>query len=172
MGKQTIRIGLIFDYNENWIGGTYYILNMIHAMNQLEDNKKPTLVIFCNKTAYFEKAKNTGYPFLELQIIPQNSKTTNRINTMSQMFLGRNLVGAKINDANVDLVFPYDRTMRFNNENVKKLFWIPDFQELHLPHLFLKRHLLLRNKSRSKIINKKGTELVERENAAYVEDAQ
>lgn len=167
MGKQRVRIGLVFDYNENWIGGTYYILNMIHAMNKLEDSKKPTLVIFSKKKAYYEKAKKTNYPYLESQIMPENSKLVNRINMVSQFTLGRNLLGNKIDDANVDVVFPYDSTMRFKNDGVKKIYWIPDFQELHLPELFLKRHLLLRKWTCNRIMGNKNHNLILSSESAF-----
>ncbi len=34
------RVGLVYSYNENWVAGSYYILNIIHALNTLEDKLK------------------------------------------------------------------------------------------------------------------------------------
>ena len=40
-----IKLGLLYSYNDNWIGGTYYILNMIRLFNRLPNYKKPTIYI-------------------------------------------------------------------------------------------------------------------------------
>ena len=39
------RVGFLFSYNENWIGGTYYLLNIINALNTLKDDKKPLVLL-------------------------------------------------------------------------------------------------------------------------------
>ena len=44
MGKR-VKIGLLFSYDEDWIGGTYYILNLIHSLKLIEIEKMPELVI-------------------------------------------------------------------------------------------------------------------------------
>lgn len=48
MAERT-RIGLIFSYDENWIGGAYYILNIVHALNTVNDIRKPHIVVLATK---------------------------------------------------------------------------------------------------------------------------
>ena len=50
------RIALIYQYNENWIGGTYYIENLVAALKLLEDAQQPLLYVFTDPKD-FEKLK-------------------------------------------------------------------------------------------------------------------
>ena len=47
------NITLIYQYNENWIGGTYYIQNIIKALNFLKDADKPELTIISKQGTSF-----------------------------------------------------------------------------------------------------------------------
>ncbi|MBK8350458.1 MAG: hypothetical protein IPL21_01785 [Saprospirales bacterium] len=59
------NIAIFFSYNEAWIGGTYYILSLIHALNTLTENKKPKLFIVCANDDEYKIIQKTNYPFLE-----------------------------------------------------------------------------------------------------------
>ena len=52
------RIGVRFSYNENWIAGSYYILNIIHALNTLDVDKKPIIVVLSENIDNFNIVKN------------------------------------------------------------------------------------------------------------------
>ena len=56
------KLALIFGYNEQWIGGTYYIINLIHALSILEDNLKPELIILSDEKDYQFLLKQIDYP--------------------------------------------------------------------------------------------------------------
>ena len=77
MGK-TARIGLFFSYNEEWIAGTYYILNIIKALKLLPSPDQPEIVIITKeKKHYTYVVKETAYPKLSYCIYPiQASKYT------------------------------------------------------------------------------------------------
>ena len=65
MGERS-RVGLLFSYNEEWIAGTYYVLNIIHALNALLDSEKPVIVVISEANKNFEIVKQeTNYPRLE-----------------------------------------------------------------------------------------------------------
>ncbi len=59
-----IRLGLIFTVDANWIGGTYYILNLISALGTLPADKQPFITILSKHKSDFAAAQKTGYPFL------------------------------------------------------------------------------------------------------------
>ena len=63
------RIGLIYNYSEEWIAGSYYILNIIKAVNKLDDHLKPSFYIFHNNTDLSELEK-INYPYLKCINLP------------------------------------------------------------------------------------------------------
>jgi hypothetical protein len=38
-------IGIIFNFSKGWLGGFYYYQNIIKALNFLDDDEKPAIVI-------------------------------------------------------------------------------------------------------------------------------
>lgn len=138
------NIALFFSYNEGWIGGTYYILSLIQALNQLPDDSKPNLIIVCNTDDEFALAEKTNYPYLvkhalqKLNLQLTSSFPERIINKISTVFLGKKILQKKqkLNyGATVDAAFPCPQTNTFSDVK-KSLFWIPDFQEYHLPEFF------------------------------------
>jgi len=148
------RVGLIFSYSENWIAGTYYILNIIHALNTLDDIEKPGLVILTETFENFSKVKTeTNYPYLEYTEFPfkkPNYSFFERVvNKLSRIILNKNLIFKKFKTPSLDFVYPN----QINNlsSNLKRINWIPDFQEDYLPHFFSQEEILRRKKNQKEI---------------------
>ncbi len=152
MGKRT-KLGLILTLDENWIGGTYYILNLIHALNTLNDEDKPHIVILSNLVSDFEMAKETGYPYLSYKN-PNHYKRNlfeKLINSFIRIFTRKNIIDKRINNKDIDFLFPaYDGDLFERISN--KIYWFPDFQHIRYPEYFDEQELVNRNKSLDKII--------------------
>ena len=52
-----LKIGIIYSYDENWIGGTYYLNNLCAALGKIEKEKQPEIVVFTNSKETFLKLK-------------------------------------------------------------------------------------------------------------------
>ena len=81
MGKR-IRLGLVYIWKNSWLGGKYYLENLLIALNTLTDEKKPWVNLYClDDATYKEFQKNTEYPYLEKNIvkITQNKKQVKAI---------------------------------------------------------------------------------------------
>lgn len=143
------RIGLIFSYNENWIAGAYYILNIVHALKVIDDSEKPIVVILSESFENFENLQNeTAYPFLEYVQYPfpkvRYSFTERAINKMSRLVLKKNKI-IKVNEKPLlDAVYPTQ--LKGLSDNLKKVNWIPDFQEDYFPQFFSEEEVLKRKK--------------------------
>lgn len=153
MGKRT-RVGILYVYNEKWIGGTYYILNLIRALNHVEDEKKPEIVLLTEEFSTVNEVKEaTQYPYLDYLQYPIRLGIVKR--GINKVFSS---VGVKpfsnvIKNPNIDLFYPkYPKNIR--SEKLKKIYWIPDFQEEHLPELFTESQLQNRRRIRSEIARK------------------
>ena len=151
---QRKRIALIFEIKKGWMGGTYYILNLINALNSLPDEEKPqiTLLVKC-KSDYRYAADYTAYPYLDYRTVLYSKNRLRLIKVINKLFwhiIGKNILTTIPFREKVDAIYPlFDTTQCIKGS--PNLMWIPDFQELHLPHLFSKKDLYNRN-SRAKRI--------------------
>ena len=138
------KIALFFSYNEGWIGGTYYILSLINALKNLPDDAKPVLIIVCSTDSEFLLTQQTNYPYLirhDFQKINLQLHSTlfeRAINKISEKILKRKVLQKKqlLNYPEfVDALFPCPQMNTFQDVRTS-VFWIPDFQEYHLPEFF------------------------------------
>lgn len=151
------RVGLIYFYNESWIAGAYYILNIIHALNYLKDSRKPILVILTDDKKLFEDIKKqTNYMYLEFVnypfLMPKHSLFERLINKLSRIVINKNVVNKIPEYPIVDFVYPYQ--IPIVSDNLKKVNWIPDFQEDYLPQYFSETELNQRKKNQKEVLAK------------------
>jgi glycosyltransferase involved in cell wall biosynthesis len=148
-------IGLVFSYNEDWIAGAYYILNIIHALNKLEEKDKPIITILSDNINNFNIVKEeTDYPYLDYSVYPFKEANFNLIekilNKLSTFFLKRKVIDKRKNIPKLDFVYP--RSLYLISDSLKKINWVPDFQEDYLPHLFSKEEIMKRKKFQKEIV--------------------
>ncbi|MBD8084301.1 glycosyltransferase [Chryseobacterium caseinilyticum] len=132
MGRR-FKVIINYNYDENWIGGTYYVENLIHALNLLSDEEQPALYIKSNNINATEILfKKTAYKYLTVHTTYSNlSKIKRALNKFCKQIFQRNIFSPF---EQYDLEFPGLFSEKENFKN--KLFWIPDFQEKHLPNFF------------------------------------
>jgi glycosyltransferase involved in cell wall biosynthesis len=151
------RIGIIYRYDENWIGGTYYIQNLIAALKELPKHEMFELVIFTeNDSQYFDLRNITQYPFMtQGSYVKRLSLAQRVINRISRVVSNRNLFS--VYNSDIDLIFPADNIKWFK-KNQSFLYWIPDFQDHYLPEFFSAEEIERRRMTREAII-KNGTNI-------------
>ncbi|MCF6243051.1 MAG: hypothetical protein L3J74_17135 [Bacteroidales bacterium] len=151
-----IKIGIPFSYNENWIGGTYYIINLIRATNLLEDKIKPEIIIFHTKNENLSLLKNLNYPYIKFNEY-KTWRNTNRlqrgINKISRIIIKKNIFDFRPTNRTIDVLFPANFSSYFELIPFKqKLFWIPDFQEHFLPQFFTNEEIIGRKNYQKKLV--------------------
>lgn len=148
MGKR-IKIALNYKYDENWIGGTYYIENLIHALNTLPNVTKPDLLILTSKEAYSRLNAKIDYPFLKYYTPYDNrSLATRLINKVWYKLFKSNRFKRNIK---VESIFPFSN--HIDSLTAKKnIYWIPDFQEHYLTSFFSEEEIQNRKTWQEKII--------------------
>jgi glycosyltransferase involved in cell wall biosynthesis len=129
------RIGLSYSYNENWIGGTYYIENLISALNTLDEELKPHLVLITNKRSDYKAAKNNlSYPYMSFALGTGETNFTARFaNKITNRLFKKTLFNQTIK--NLDAVFPYYKS-KAQSLAKNKIYWVADFQEHFAPEFF------------------------------------
>jgi glycosyltransferase involved in cell wall biosynthesis len=131
------RVALIYAYNENWIGGTYYIENLIAALGQLPDSRKPELLIFSREATDAERLQQAiYYPYWTFRQFERTLSFPERVaNKLTAVTLGRRFISPLY--ADIDIVFPLPTGWRHYFDRARHhLYWIPDFQEHYLPAFF------------------------------------
>ena len=69
-----IRVGLIYQYSENWIGGTYYIQNLVQALRSLPDELKPELNVITSTENEFQQINQLSYPYTKWTLPAKENK--------------------------------------------------------------------------------------------------
>ena len=147
---ERIKLGLFYQNYQNWAGGTYYVQNLLQALSILPDAEKPEVTILCDKQVdYQEISSICNYPFLKYQNINLSYNLFQKVNNkIYRLFFKKNLFEKR---PNLDVVFPLQGVefMYFTELCKHRLFWIPDFQEQHLPQFFNEKELDGRKSSRT-----------------------
>lgn len=141
------RIALIYSLKKEWIGGTYYILNLISALNTLRDEDKPTIVVVCNSGEDFEYVKEyTKYEFLEYF---EYDRCCNILVSLFNKILFKLFDRMPFRQSSLPLkiflLFPYNNPAMLSDKYAT-LSWIPDFQEIYYPQFFSRRDIVGRDK--------------------------
>jgi glycosyltransferase involved in cell wall biosynthesis len=145
------RIALSYTYNEGWIGGTYYIENLVQALNTISDAGKPHIVLLTNQKKDYEIAKqNIVYPYISFQLGSGESNLIHQLtNKITIRLFKKPVFNQKIKD--LDAVFPYYKCTQQSLVK-KKIYWISDFQEHFESGYFSEHYIESRKKSQLEII--------------------
>ncbi len=130
------RIGLFFLAGENWLGGVYYIQNIIKALKYLQESEQPEIVLICNGISK-TYAADIEYPRLEIISYPVTQPRL--VTYLRSIILRKNFfVGTIIKDNKLDGLFPlYDFIGKIKGEsNCKIIAWYPDLQHKIYPQYF------------------------------------
>lgn len=106
------NVAVIFDLDKNWIGGSYYIRNLVSALALLPAAEQPRLILISAKAESVRFIAETGYPHI-------GWITTGQFYERPSAFP-------------FDAIFPHPVA----GQEARTVSWIPDFQELHLPYFF------------------------------------
>lgn len=135
------NITLIYEYNENWIGGTYYIQNIIKALNSLDDEAKPILTILSKQGTSLDEIVKISYPYISFCSYNTETKLiVSLINGIYRRLFGYLLIKKSLPAPNMENLYPVSDYFDLR-EKKSYYFWIPDFQEHHLPHFFSAREI-------------------------------
>ena len=133
MVKSRTKIGILFSYSEGWIGGSYYFINLVHALNHLPDAVKPEVVIVSESEAALKIIQETGYPYLSfVSSILKYNIVERVINKLSKIILKNTLVDKSFSSDQIDVLFGYYEQL-FRYPKNRKIFWIPDLQDKYYP---------------------------------------
>lgn len=148
------KIGIIFNESESWAGGFYYLLNLIKALNKLPQQSKPILVVYFSDPAIITKVEELNYPGICFKPIKKRVLFWEKIIQWFTQKLRIKYDPTKYREKDVDIAFPNNYYATFPSlSQLKRLYWIPDFQHKHLPENFPESELEFREKQTQLIID-------------------
>jgi len=152
---ESSAIGILFRNHDNWTGGTYYLLNVVHALAALPVDRQPKIVVFLENFSDEKLFSETRCQQLSiLPIIPEQGRTLALINSFSQHLFSRSVVNPVHASDTVSAVFPYGLEKSLKNVH-RKVCWIPDFQEHFHPEFFSPSLIRSRRSHHEQLIGRK-----------------
>ncbi|MBI1224015.1 MAG: glycosyltransferase [Bacteroidetes bacterium] len=154
------KIGIILNYPKNWLGGIYYLINIINSLEHVNEDRKPYIYLFYHPSL-IEFTSNITYPNIEKIPWKFTSQAKGYINSVLS---GKNCFDSSIGSHyELDGLYPInDFPIRFKAKSSKiskVVSWIPDLQHKFYPQFFDKKRRIIRDE-KIKLLLKNGTDLV------------
>ncbi|MDP4201577.1 MAG: glycosyltransferase family 1 protein [Bacteroidota bacterium] len=130
------KIGILFYYGKNWMGGVIYIINLIKSINKLPDAQKPIIILFYNDSSK-PFINEINYPYLTMIY---RVKVNEYTNYLFSVIKGKNCFeDGLIDQYQLDGLFPLnDFPCKLGKNNSKVAAWYPDLQHKFYPQYFTK----------------------------------
>jgi hypothetical protein len=156
MNKKRLKLGILFYFSSQWMGGIIYILNIIKIFNFLKDDDKPEILLFY-RAGLKGFIDEINYPYLTA--IEWSFPSLVKGNLKSLVLRKNLFIDPIITNYSLDAIFPmHDFPIR-SKTNVKLVAWWADLQHKHYPEFFSKMQVLGRN-IRTKLIIRNCDDLV------------
>ena len=143
MVTQRKKIGIVFNFSVSWLGGVYYVQNIIKALNYIQDKDKPEIIIFYKKELV-NFTENIDYPYLKT--IEWQFVNAYKGFLLSWVLRKNVFLDSLLKEHNLDGIYPvYD--LPVSNKNFQDTIiagWFPDLQHKFYPNYFNKLNLVLR----------------------------
>jgi glycosyltransferase involved in cell wall biosynthesis len=122
---RNLTIGLMLFNDENWIGGTYYVSNLISSLGRVREDIPHKLLVFTSTEDDFQMVRDLDNRVKMHRIGAVASKTTTfrRLNIL----LGRG--------NQCDILYPFVENP-WLDQKAKRLRWIPDLQVYSNPQFY------------------------------------
>jgi len=138
-----IRVGFIGAVSREWIGGLNYFKNLLFALHSLK-TKEVEVFVFVGKKTDIE-IKNM---FRQYATVIEDSKFDRKslkwffMKIVQKIFKTNILLEKFLIKNGIQILSHASIT---NLKNIRTINWIPDFQHIHLPQMFSKKELDIRD---------------------------
>lgn len=151
MSKERMKLGILFNFQSTWMGGIIYIINFVNAINFLDDEDKPEIIVFYSKS--LEKYINEfNYPYITFV----ESEFPSIIKGFVQSWLKRRniFIDSLISEYSLDTIYPVRNFPVKNRTKANVVAWYADLQHKYYPEFFtritlihrtIRLHYMLRN---------------------------
>jgi glycosyltransferase involved in cell wall biosynthesis len=142
MNKNRLKLGIIFNFSPQWMGGIIYVINVVKTLNYLDDEEKPEIVLFYNSSLgrFLPEIK---YPYLK---VIEWSFSSVLAGNLQSWFLRKNVFYDDLIDKyNLDAVYPAKNFPVRSKTKAKVVAWYADLQHKYYPEFFSRWTIIHRN---------------------------
>jgi glycosyltransferase involved in cell wall biosynthesis len=144
---------LIYIQYGHWVGGTYYVENIIKALMLLEEAEMPRLTILYNSPEEITRLKQIGYPHSQyVQFEHKLNFFKKVVNWFSKSIIHEPIFRIALPDQYTNY-YPLNTGYQVGSKS-NGYYWIPDLQEKYLPQYFSTKELKMRDRSLKKLISR------------------
>ena len=147
-------IGILFTYfAADWLGGHYYLINIINSLGSLPEAEQPKIIVF-----YDHKAENLLHhiTYSHTTYVYHQTPTNNYINYLRSWFTRKNhFLGNIIEKYQLNGIYPLmDFPLGKPSSECKVVSWFPDFQHRFYPEYFSKFNIFFRELRVKRMLNR------------------
>lgn len=152
-------IGILSIGGMHWMGGVYYVKSFIQQILLLNIQDRPNIYLFVSEDMshhYEDIIEDSKFKKIILKddyidaIINFSSNLVFK-RKLNLMLLRKDKLKKYISKYNIKYIYPVLHPLYKNVGQAECVYWIPDFQHLHLPYLFNKNEIKRRNNEYRKI---------------------
>ena len=136
-----MKLGVLFNFRSVWMGGVIYIINLINALNHLDEEEKPEVYLFYSKELkkFLDEIKYPYIQLIELKPIPVAKGYLTSWIKRKNIF-----VDDLISEYDLNAIYPVRDFPVKNKTNAKVISWYADLQHRFYPEFFSKGTLIHR----------------------------
>lgn len=135
------KIGILFNFSPNWMGGVVYLLNLIKTLNFLDDEDKPEIIIFY-RSDLRKYVDEINYPFIETVEWRFPSVYTGYLQSL--LFRKNMFVNEILKQYHLDSLYPLQDYPVKTKSNTRLISWYADLQHEYYPEFWSKRKVFER----------------------------
>jgi glycosyltransferase involved in cell wall biosynthesis len=142
MDNKRLKLGIIFNFSPQWMGGVIYIINLVKTLNFLDDDEKPEIFLFY-KSELSKFIDEFKYPYLNLIEWPFPSIFKGYLSSWLQR---KNIFyDGLINAYSLDAIYPAKNYPIKSKTHAKVVAWYADLQHKYYPEFFSRMAIIYRN---------------------------
>jgi len=137
-----LRIGIIFNFSQRWMGGIVYILNLIQTLDFLDDKEKPEIILFYRSD--LEKfVDEINYPYFKA--VEWRFPSVYKGYLKSWIVQKNIFVNDILEQYDLDSLYPVPDFPVKTRSKTKLVSWYADLQHKYYPEFFTRRKIIERN---------------------------
>jgi glycosyltransferase involved in cell wall biosynthesis len=139
---ERMKLGIIFNFSSKWLGGIYYIINVVRTLHFLDDRDKPEIFLFYQPglKPFLDKF---DYPYLTP--VEWNFPSLMK-GTLKSWLVRKNIfIDGILKQFPLDTVFPLQDYPVKTSTPTKLISWNADFQYKYYPEFFTRMQIFGRS---------------------------
>jgi glycosyltransferase involved in cell wall biosynthesis len=140
--QQRLKLGIIFNFSENWLGGIFYIINVVKTLDFLDDRDKPEIFLFYNPglKRFLDRFE---YPYLHP--VEWDFPSLMKGNLKSWLLRRNIFIHGILKQYPLDVVYPLQDYPVKTRTQAKLISWNADFQYKYYPEFFSRKQIFGRS---------------------------